>query len=194
MRQATRALTVSEAIFARTGAWRDLALISGFSLMTAVCAQIAFYVGPVPVTGQTFAVLLAGAVLGSRRGALSQLTYLVVGAAGIPFWFAPGPTLGLARILGPSGGYLIGFVAVAFVVGLLAERGWDRRVLSAALAMAAGEVVLYIFGLAQLALFVPSQALLAAGLYPFIAGDLLKLALAALVLPSAWALISRWRA
>jgi biotin transporter BioY len=147
----------------------------------------------VPITGQTFAVLVTGALLGSRRGALSQLSYLAIGATGIPFWFALGGPPGIARLVGPTGGYLIGFVAVAFVVGWLAERGWDRRVWTAALAMLAGESVLYVFGLLWLVHFVPVDKVLQVGLYPFVIGDLVKLAAAALILPSGWLLLRRFR-
>jgi len=107
--------------------------------------------------------------------------------------FAPGGAVGPARLLGPTGGYLIGFVAAAYVVGALAERGWDRRLVTAALAMLAGEVAIYAFGLAGLARFLPPDQLLAAGLLPFIPGDLVKLALAALALPTAWRLVGRRR-
>src|SRR4030067_28708 len=146
-------LTFMDVAISRTGLLWDVVLVAGFACFTAAFAHISFWTGPVPVTGQTFAVLLAGALLGSHRGALSQLTYLAVGATGIPYWFALGGPPGIARLVGPTGGYLIGFVAVAFVVGWLAERGWDRRVWTAALAMLAGETVLYVFGLTWLGRF-----------------------------------------
>ena len=95
--------------------------------------------------------------------------------------------------MGPTGGYLIGFVAAAFVVGLLTERGWDRHFLSTAVAMAVGSLVIYVFGLAWLAYFVPKGSVLAVGLYPFIPGDLIKVVLAAVALPSGWAVLHRLR-
>ena len=193
MKTSTARLTFMDVAISRTGILWDVVLVAGFACLTAAFAQISFWIGPVPVTGQTFAVLLAGALLGSRRGALSQLTYLAVGAAGIPYWFALGGPPGIARLVGPTGGYLIGFVAVAFVVGWLAERGWDRRVGTAALAMLAGEIVLYIFGLSWLAHFVAGGAVLQAGLYPFVIGDLIKVAAAALILPSGWLLLRRFK-
>ena len=189
MKARGRSLTLVTAVLPRTNLLTDVTLIVGFSVLTAVCARIALWLGPVPVTGQTFAVLLAGALLGSKRGALSQLAYLAQGAIGLPV-FAGGMG-GVAYMLGPTGGYLMGFVAMAFVVGWLVERGWDRHVITAALAMAAGGVVLYALGLSWLARFVPGQALLATGLMPFIPGDLLKLALAATLLPSGWLLLRR---
>ncbi|KPJ52495.1 MAG: hypothetical protein AMJ37_02775 [Dehalococcoidia bacterium DG_18] len=189
-----RAITMMDAVFPRATLARDLLLILGFTAVTALSAQIAFYIGPVPITGQTFAVLLTGALLGSKRGALSQLTYLGLGAMGAPIF--AGWMGGPAVLMGPTGGYLIGFVAAAFVVGLLAERGWDRRTWSMALAMLVGNIVIYVFGLSWLSIwlghFAPKSSVLATGLYPFIPGDLLKIVLAAVALPSGWALLNRF--
>jgi biotin transporter BioY len=182
-----------DAAISRAGLLWDAVLVVGFACLTAALAQISFWVGPVPITGQTFAVLLTGALLGSRRGALSQLSYLAIGATGIPYWFALGGPPGIARLVGPTGGYLIGFVAVAFFVGWLAERGWDRRVWTAVPAMLAGETVLYVFGLLWLVHFVTVDKVLQVGLYPFVVGDLIKVAAAALILPSAWLLLRRFR-
>jgi biotin transporter BioY len=193
MRTSTARLTLMDAAIARAGILWDVVLVVGFACLTAAFAQISFWIGPVPITGQTFAVVLTGALLGSRRGALSQLSYLAIGATGIPYWFALGGPPGIARLVGPTGGYLIGFVAVAFVVGWLAERGWDRRVWTAALAMLIGEIVLYVFGLLWLSHFVPADRVLQVGLYPFVIGDLIKLAAAALLLPSGWLLLRRFR-
>mgnify|MGYP005856299119 CR=1 FL=1 len=183
-------LTLVDAIVPRRGLLWDVALVLGFACLTALCAQISFWIGPVPISGQTFAVLLCGALLGSKRGALSQLSYLTIGATGIPFWFALGGTPGIARLIGPTGGYLFGFVIAAFVVGWLAERGWDRHVWSAIVAMFAGSIVIYLVGLSWLSFYIPKDKLLQAGLYPFVIGDLVKIVLAAVLLPSGW-LISR---
>ncbi len=185
-----KALTMMDALFPRATIARDILLILSFGAVTAFSAQAAFYIGPVPISGQTFAVLLAGALLGSKRGALSQLTYLSAGALGAPIF--AGWHGGIAHLLGPTGGYLLGFVAVAFVVGFLAERGWDRRLWTMALAMLIGNALLYVFGLAWLARFVPSSSVLTAGLYPFIPGDLLKIAMAAAAVPSGWAVLNRF--
>jgi biotin transporter BioY len=193
MKTSTARITFMDVAISRTGLIWDAVLVVGFACLTAALAQISFWIGPVPITGQTFAVLVTGALLGSRRGALSQLSYLAIGATGIPFWFALGGPPGIARLVGPTGGYLIGFVAVAFVVGWLAERGWDRRVWTAALAMLAGESVLYVFCLLWLVHFVPVDKVLQVGLYPFVIGDLVKLAAAALILPSGWLLMRRFR-
>lgn len=187
--QLVRPLTLSDMIFPRTSLWRDLALVVGMSVLTGLAAQVAIPLpfSPVPVTGQTFAVLLAGALLGSRRGALSQVAYIAEGLVGMPV-FAGGHA-GVTWALGPTGGYLVGFVAAALVVGWLAERGWDRRVLTAALAMAIGNVIIYMFGLVWLTRFVAPEKILLAGLLPFLAGDTVKIALASVALPAGWRLI-----
>ena len=165
---------------------RDIALVVGFTLLTALLAQIKIPLGftPVPITGQTLAVMLTGAALGSRRGAAAMTLYLVAGAW-LPFFAggASGFVWGLA-----SGGYIIGFIPAAYLVGFLSERGWDRRVWII-LAMLLGNIVLYIPGLLQLSIFVPERNVFEIGLYPFILGDLIKIYLAALILPSAWWLI-----
>jgi biotin transport system substrate-specific component len=167
----------------------DAALIVGGSIVIAVCAQMAIGY-PVPKTGQTFAVLMVAALLGSRRGALCILTYLAEGLLGLPV-FAQGKA-GLAAFLGPTGGYLVGFIFAACIVGALSERTWDRRVLTTVAAMVLGSLAIYACGLAWLLCLVRFLAkplgggLLAVGLYPFLIGDLLKIALAAILLPSGW--------
>ena len=156
-----------------------------------IFTQISLWIGPVPISGQTFAVLLSGAILGSRLGALSQLSYLVVGITGIPFWFSLGGAPGIARLTGPTGGYLVGFVACAFIVGWLVEKGWGKNVWKAAVAMIGGSSVIYIFGLSWLSFYVPSASLLKAGFYPFIIGDVAKIILAAMILPIGCTLLRR---
>ena len=169
----------------------DASLVVGGSVLIALCTQVA--VGaPVPVTGQTFAVLMVGALLGSKRGALAVLTYIAQGLAGLPV-FSYGQW-GLQALLGPTGGYLIGFIAAAYLVGALAERGWDRRVGTTVLAMVLGNLVLYAGGLVWLCCLVhlfgkPLGNVLAIGLYPFLLGDVLKIVLAAALLPTGWKLI-----
>ena len=167
----------------------DVLILCG-SLLIALSAHVAIPLpfSPVPITGQTLAVLLVGALLGSRRGALCLLAYLAEGLAGLPV-FAPGGAPGLARLLGPTGGYLVGFVAAAYVTGRLAEEGWDRRVLSTIAAMLLGSAVIYTCGVSWLAVPLGLEKALVAGLYPFIPGDLVKVVLAALLLPAGWALL-----
>jgi biotin transport system substrate-specific component len=170
---------------------RDLLLIGMASALTGLAAQLEIRLPftPVPVTLQPLAVFVFGAALGSRRAALAMLLYLVEGAAGLPVF--AGGAAGLAHLAGPTGGYLLGFVPAAFVVGFFAERGWDRAPLPTALAMGAGSLVLYACGVAQLAAYVGRDAALASGFYPFVAGDLLKIAVAAGFLPSLWKLLER---
>ena len=171
----------------------DVAWIAGCNLLIALSAQIAIRLpfSPVPITGQTLAVLMTGALLGSKRGVLCLLVYLVEGLAGLPVF--SGGAAGLARLAGPTGGYLVGFIAAAFVTGLLAERGWDRRVETTISAMLLGNAVIYAFGLPWLALFVGVERVVALGLQPFVFGDLLKLLLAATFLPFGWKLLGRKR-
>lgn len=183
---------------------RGAVLALAGSLVVALSAQVTVPLWPVPVTGQTFAVLSVGLVCGWRIGGAALLLYLVEGALGLPF-FAQAKS-GWATLVGPSGGYIWGFVLAAALVGWLAERGWDRSVPRTALAMLLGNVVLYLPGLVWLALFYagPGEdyiaatgattawgAAIAAGLTPFLVGDLLKLLLAACLIPAAWALVRR---
>lgn len=167
---------------------RTIALVVGFALLTALAAQISFPLPwtPVPVSGQTFAVLLAGATLGWRLGSASQLLYLVLGAVGLPF-YADGAS-GWDVISGTNGGYLVGFVVAAALVGRLAERRQDRTVLTAVPAMLAGTAVIYLFGVTWLAHVIDVDAATAVekGLAPFVIGDAVKLVAAGGLLPAAW--------
>lgn len=147
---------------------------------------------PVPITGQTFAVLFTGAVLGSRRGALALLLYLLEGAAGLPVF--AGGTGGALHLIGPTGGYLISYPLAAGLVGWLAERGWDRQVRRTVAAMLLGNLVIFTLGILQLSLFTHSLTLaFMKGMLPFLPGDLIKIGLAALLLPGGWALVRRLR-
>ncbi len=173
----------------RLAGFYDLALIVGGSLLIGLCAQVKVLLpfGPVPVTGQTFAVLMIGALLGSRRGGLAVLAYLIEGVAGLPVFAFGG---GAAVLMGPTGGYLMGFLPAAYITGLLAERGWDRRIGTTVPAMVLGNVIIYACGLFWLCcLMGVGQRVLTAGLYPFVVGDLLKILLAAILLPSGWELL-----
>lgn len=156
-----------------------------FSFLIGLCAQVRIRLSftPVPITLQTLGVLGAGAVLGSRYGMLAVLFYLVEGTLGLPFF--AGGVAGAQYLLGPTAGYLLGFVPAAGLTGWLAERGWDRTPAAAAGATALGSVVVFACGLAGLAFFVPAGQLLDAGLLPFLAGDMVKIAVAAGVVP-AW--------
>jgi len=186
---AARSMTLADCALPRAGALPNAILVVLASLLTAAAAQAAIQLSwsPVPVTGQTLAVLLAGAALGPRRGAMAMLLYLAEGAAGLPF-FAGGAG-GAHLLLGPSGGYLLAFPFAAMLTGLLATRGWDRRPLATFAAMLLGSVVVLALGALQLSRFVPRGAVLAGGVLPFVAGDLVKAALAAGLLPAAWKLV-----
>jgi len=165
---------------------RDAGLILAGSLLVAALAQISVPLPftPVPVTGQTLGVLLVGAALGARRGAASLALYVAEGALGLPV-FAPPGAPGPARLLGPTAGYLLGFIAGAWIVGRLAERGYGRHLGSAFTAMAAGQATIFTCGLIGLAPFVGAAGVLGAGFWPFVPGALIKSVLAALALHGA---------
>jgi biotin transport system substrate-specific component len=167
----------------------DIALILGGALLTAVAAQIAIPMWPVPITGQTFAVLLVGAILGASRGALSMITYFSLGAAGLPVF--TGAAAGIT--FGTTFGYLVGFIAAAAVVGWFAQLNWHKKISGVIASFAIGNAVIYLFGLPWLAFALSNlslasdiSAVLMAGLVPFLVGDAIKMALAAAALPLAW--------
>lgn len=177
-------VTVPFDVRRRAPAWvRELVLLAAGSALLAVSAQIVVWLplSPVPVTGQTLAVLLIGALYGSRRGTACVGAYLVEGACGLPV-FAGGSS-GLLYLLGPTGGYLVGFLGAAWIVGVLAERGWDRRLGPALAAMALGTAMIFVCGLIWLALYVGPGRVLAQGLVPFLPGAAIKIALAAVLVP-----------
>jgi biotin transport system substrate-specific component len=170
-------------------------------LAVALTAAAAQFTTPLPFTAVPFtltplAVLLSGAALGSRLGAVSQVLYVAAGALGLAV-FAPSATLppGWMRLMGPTGGYLLAYPLAAFATGFLAERGWDRRYLTSLAAMLVGLAIIYLGGVSWLAaVFQPSfSAAVAAGLAPFLVLDLAKAAVAAWVLPRAWRLFGRDR-
>ena len=167
----------------------DVALIFAGAVLTAIAAQIAIPMWPVPITGQTFAVLLVGAVLGASRGALSMITYISLGAAGLPVF--TGAVSGIT--FGTTFGYLVGFIAAAAVVGWFGQLNWHKTVSGVLASFAIGNVVIYMFGLPWLAFALSNLglasdlvAVAAAGLVPFLVGDAIKMALAAAALPMAW--------
>jgi len=169
-------------------ALRDIMLVVVGSLLVAAFAQIAIPLPftPVPITGQTFAVLLVGAALGSKRGAASLGLYTVEGAIGLPFFAG-----GKAGLSGPTIGYLIGFIVAAYFIGLLAERGMDRSLRTSLVPFLVGTVIVYLFGAGWLVLSLGMSlpAAFAAGVAPFLIGDAIKLLLAGAALPAAWKLV-----
>lgn len=170
---------------------RQVGLVIGFSLLTAAAAQVVIPIGPVPITGSTFAVLLTGALLGSRLGAMAMIAYLIEGASGLPFF--AGFHGGLLHLMGPTGGYLIAFPAAAYITGVFAEHGWDRRYLTAVAAMAIGSAIIMLSGWAWFSVLMHTSPMLTvyATVIKFIPGDIIKIALAAAVLPSGWKLLRK---
>ncbi len=186
------------------GVLRNIILAFAGSLFVAASAQVTVPMYPVPMTMQTFAVLVVGMAYGWRLGGATLLLYAAQGAMGLPVFasFAAGPGV----LMGPTGGYIIGFVPAAMLAGWLAERGWDRNLWSTLLAMAMAKVAIFVPGLAWLTVFFATagaahvagsglgaafSAAIAAGLMPFLIGAVLKTALAAAVLPLAWKLVKR---
>ena len=185
-------LTLANRIWpqASSSALRNIVLAVAGSLVVAVAAQVSVPMQPVPLTLQTLAVLAIGAAYGARLGAATLALYVLEGAVGLPV-FAEMKS-GLATIMGPTGGYLLGFILAATLVGWLAERGFDRSVPKMLIAMLAGAAVLYVPGLIWLNGFVGSvEKTLALGFLPFLLGDLIKAAVAALGFPAVWSLINR---
>jgi biotin transport system substrate-specific component len=185
---------------------RDGLLVLAGSMLMALTAQISIPLPftPVPITGQTFGVLLIGALLGPRLGALTMLVYLAQGLLGLPVFaggrsaWTPSSIPGIPVIIGPTAGYLFSFPIAAAVVGALAHRGWDRKVWTAVPAMLLGNVIILVLGFLWLAgataLFrgsVDVVALLNLAVIPFLPGDAIKILLAALALPGGWRLLER---
>jgi len=195
--------TLVDRLFSRS-LTTDLVLIVAGAALTAVAAQLSVPMWPVPITAQTFAVLLVGSTLGSLRGALSLAVYLVMGVAGLPV-FADGTS---GSLLGSTtGGYIVGFIFAAALTGFLAERRWDRRAVGTLVSFLAGSATIYLFGLPWLFVVLngmPQATLLSAfgtgdvllativgGLLPFLIGDAIKALVAAGLLPTTWRLIHR---
>jgi biotin transport system substrate-specific component len=189
------AATLRLAFFPRSSVLTDALLVLAGAGFVAVAAQIEIHLGftPVPITLQTFAVLLVGAALGSLLGVAALGLYLLLGMIGAPVY--AGGESGWEWIEGATGGYLVGFVLAAGVAGLLAERQWDRRLATAVTALLTGNVLIYVFGLPWLAHVADLgwQETFEQGLYPFVVGDLAKLYLAGALLPAAWGLVKRLR-
>ena len=179
---------------------RHIALILLGTLLVILATRVIIPADPVPFTGQTFAVLLVGGALGLRRGVLSMLLYLAIGIAGVPVFSEGrsglGQLVGTAEggiVLGARGGYLVGFVLAAGLVGKLAEFGWDRRIVGAVAAMVLGNAVIYLVGVSWLmaATGMAAPAAIEAGMVKFLAWDALKIAAAGALFPAAWWLVGR---
>lgn len=187
--------TLVDRVVARSWA-TDIALVIAGTALVAVLAQVAIQLWPVPITGQTLAVLLVGAGLGAARGAASLTLYALLGAVGLPIYSEA--SSGWSVLIGPTGGYIIGFIASAAIVGWAAERAWDRGWYKPIITFIGGSLVVFAIGLPWLAvslgqLGLPNdlQSVLVAGFYPFIIGGLIKAAIAAALLPALWAAADR---
>ncbi|RNI22913.1 biotin transporter BioY [Flexivirga caeni] len=175
--------------------WREAALVATGVLFVALCAQVVIPLPftPVPITGQTFAALLVGGAYGAVRSAATIAAYIGVGMLGVPI-FADGAH-GTSVLFSATGGYLAGMLIAAAIVGAAAEKGWDKALFSSVLAMFVGSAVIYAVGAGWLAIDLgvgPARAF-DLGVRPFLAGDLIKLALAGALLPAAWRLVARSR-
>ncbi|MCP3104405.1 biotin transporter BioY [Myxococcus sp. K15C18031901] len=170
----------------------DAALVLAGALLTALLAQVSLSVpgSPVPITGQSLGVIVTAAALGPRRGTAAQVLYLLLGAAGLPF-YSDGAS-GVGRILGATGGYLVGFIPAALFVGLAARRGLDRRPWSALPLFIVGQLLVFVVGVPWLAIVarLDLAKALGVGLWPFLPGGLLKAAIAGTLLPLAWRLVA----
>lgn len=174
---------------ARTPALRFAALALLGSALLAVSAKVNVWIGPVPMTMQTYVVLALAAAFGARLGAATVALYIAEGLAGLPVF--AGAAAGPAYMMGPTGGYLAGFLAAALFVGHLAERGYDRSLPKMLAIMAAGHAIIFAFGWAWLATIVGAEKAFAVGVAPFYAATVLKTLLAGVTLPALWMLIRR---
>lgn len=173
--------TTADLVFQGEGLRQEAVIIGLGTVLLALCAQIEIPLYPVPITGQTFGVLLIAALLGANRGAITIVSYLSLGAFGLPV-FAGGSS-GLTAFAGPTAGYLIGFIVAAYLVGYLSELGWDKKFTTATMSMALGTLVIFIFGSVGLVRFVGWDQVLQLGVYPFLPGAAIKINLAAILLP-----------
>ena len=189
------AATLRLAVLPRTNVLTNALLLAAGVLLVAAAAQIRIPLAdtPVPITGQTFAVVLIGAAYGASLGASTLVAYWLIGLAGAPI-YAEGKS-GWDTFVGPTGGYIVGFVLAAALTGYLAQQRWDRRFSSSLGAMLLGNVAIYVPGLLWLAHYLNTGVndTLVAGLYPFVLGDVIKLFLAGALLPSAWLAVRRFR-
>jgi biotin transport system substrate-specific component len=190
--------TLRRAVFPRVNLLTSALLVLGGALFVSLAAQVSIPLPftPVPITGQTFAVLLVAGALGTLHGVMSLMLYLLMGLAGLPVY--ADQTSGWEVVRGATGGYILGFVLAAAVVGVLAERRWDKRFSSSVSMMLTGNVIIFTVGLTWLAWWLGDNGfpsglndVLEAGLYPFVPGEILKLYLAGALLPGAWKLVER---
>ena len=178
---------ILDSVVPGTGILRDCFLVTGGATLTAIGAQVTIPWQPVPFTLQTLSVMVCGLTLGARKGLLSQLLYVAVGALGVPV-FAQGK-FGLQPILGVTGGYIVSFALVAALLGCLAERGWTKSPLKTGAAMAFGSIITLAIGATWLSFSIGSVAAIQSGVLPFLLPEAMKAAIVLLALPSAWKLV-----
>lgn len=173
----------------------DATLVLAGVAVVALLAKVSFFIGPVPITGQTLGVILVGAALGARRGAVSLTSYMLLGLAGLPIF--AGPIAGPAYVLAPSFGFILGFIPAAFVAGWFAERAWDRRPVLAFVGFVAASIIPFLLGVPYMALILANvigadvsfASIMQAGVLPFVVPGLIKAAFAALLVPAAWVFV-----
>ena len=168
----------------------ELPILATFNMILVACSYLSINLpfSPVPITGQTFGILLVAMALGRVRGTAVVMAYLLEGAVGLPVF--AGGSAGIAKFVGPTGGYLVGFTASAYLVGYLADKGWDKSFGKTTIAMVLGTVLIFVTGLAQLSFFVPNESLMTMGLTPFLPGAIIKIAIASIILPSVWKFVN----
>lgn len=173
----------------------DAALVLAGVALVALLAKVSFFIGPIPITGQTLGVIVVGAALGARRGAASLTSYMLLGLAGLPIF--AGPVAGPAYVLSPSFGFILGFIPAAFVAGWFAERAWDRKPWLAFVGFIAASIIPFLIGVPYMALILATVTgvavtlggVLDAGVWPFIVPGLIKAGFASLLVPAAWGLV-----
>lgn len=173
----------------------DVTLVLSAVALVALLAKVSFFIGPIPITGQTLGVIIVGAALGARRGAAALTTYMLVGLAGLPVF--AGPVAGPAYLLSPSFGFILGFIPAAFIAGWFAQRAWDRTPWLAFAGFVTASIVPFLVGVPYMALILATvlgaditfASVMAAGVLPFIEPGLIKAAFAALLVPAAWAFV-----
>ena len=187
--------TLTNAVLPKSNLLTKLLLVTGGALFLALLAQIAIPVpsSPVPVTGQTLGVLLLATAYGANMGATTFALYLLIGIAGAPVFANRG--FGIERLIGPTGGYLIGMLIASWVLGSLAGRKWDQRLRTALVTMLIGSLIIFTFGLIWLQQYTGKDWAwtFSAGLTPFIFGEILKIAIAGTALPTVWKVVGRTR-
>ncbi|SDH30047.1 biotin transporter BioY [Microbacterium pygmaeum] len=175
----------------------DAALVLAGVAVVALLAKVSFFIGPIPITGQTLGVIVVGAALGAARGAASLTTYLLLGLAGLPIF--AGPIAGPLYVLSPSFGFILGFIPAAFVAGWFAQRAWDRKPALAFIGFVAASIIPFVIGVPYMAFILSAvlgqdvtvASVLAAGVLPFIVPGIIKAAFAAMLVPATWALVRR---